>query len=219
VNVAGRGLGGLVLRSDAQAGDELVVRSGAEAVDLTEALYVRLITVALWGMQIVCAMSVVIAFVRTDDANFARTTTIAVLLALVSGLALRSRVRCYRAMRRWPVLSLSPPVVALAALVVDGVSHSPMSYPASVGIAITAFVSGRRWALAAATLVSAGAIMAATLNAGLGALNSVGQGASGYFVWALVCAGLAESFVLLIMRLPQVAAPQQTSSTQWPSEH
>jgi DNA-binding CsgD family transcriptional regulator len=203
VSIVRVGLGELVLRSDARPGGELVVRSGAEAADLTEALYVGLLAVALWGMQVVCAMSVVIAFVRTDHANFARTTMLAVVLSLLSALALRSRVRYYRAMRRWPLLSLSPPAVSLVALVIDGVSHSPMSYPASVGIAMTAFVHGRRWALVAATLVSVGAIAAAMLNAGLGALNSVGQGAAGYFVWALVCAGLAESFVLLILRLPQ----------------
>ncbi len=208
MSIAGHGLRELVRPAD--VGGELEIRSGAEVASLTEALYVGLLTVALWGMHVVCAMSVVIAFVRTDDANFVRTTTLAAILSLLSGLALRWRVRFYRAMRRWPLLALSPPLVPLVALVVDGVSHSPMSYPATVGIAMTAFVGGRRWALVAATLVALGAIAAQTLNTGLGALNSVGQGASGYFVWALVCAGLAESFVLLMLRLPPPAPPRQT---------
>jgi DNA-binding CsgD family transcriptional regulator len=172
-----------------------------------EVLYLRLVVIALGGLQFVCALAVIIAFVRTSDANFARTAALAALLALLAALALHARKHVYLAMRRRPLLSLGAPVLALAALVIDGVSHSPMSYVAAVSVALTAFVSGRRWALAAATLVSVGAVTAAMLRTGVGALNSVGQGTSGYFVWALVCSGLAESFALLTTRLPQTTSP------------
>ena len=199
------GLGELVLRSDAGPGGELVVRSGAEAAGLTEALYVGLLAVALWGMQVVCAMSVVIAFrahgpceLRAHDDARCRPVDAVRVGAQVPRPLLPGDAALAAA-----VAQPAGRGASLVALVIDGVSHSPMSYPASVGIAMTAFVHGRRWALVAATLVSVGAIAAAMLNAGLGALNSVGQGAAGYFVWALVCAGLAESFVLLILRLPQ----------------
>jgi len=73
-------------------------------------------------------------------------------------LAVRMRWRVYRAMRRRPVLTLGAPTLALATLVVDGVSHSPLSYPAAVSIAFPAFVCGRRWALAAAATISIGAV-------------------------------------------------------------
>ena len=185
----------------------LRVRTGAELADLTEVLYVRLVVIALHGLQFVCAGAVIIALVRTSGADFVRTATLAVLIAGLAGLALRVRVPIYRAMRRRPVLSLLPPLLALTALIVDGVSHSPMSYVAAVGVALTGFVNGRRWALVAAVLVSVGAVTAAVLRTGLGALDSVGQGTSGYFVWALVCSGLAESFALLTMRMPQALPP------------
>jgi DNA-binding CsgD family transcriptional regulator len=75
-------------------------------------------------------------------------------------------------------------------------------------IAFPAFVCGRRWALVAAALISVGAIGTAAMHAGWSALNSVGQGTVGYFVWALVLAGLAERFAQLTMRMPQgTAAP------------
>ena len=185
----------------------LAVRSGAEVVALTEVLYVRLVVIALLGLQWVSAGAVIIALVRTSEANLARTTALAVIISVLAGLALRARVSVYRAMRRRPVLSLAPPLIALAALVIDGVSHSPMSYIAAVGVAMTGFVSGRRWALTAAALVSVGAVTAAVLRSGAGALDLVGQGTSGYFVWALVCSGLAETFVRMTMRLPRASPP------------
>jgi DNA-binding CsgD family transcriptional regulator len=187
--------------------DALRVRSGAELADLTEVLYVRLVVIALHGLQFVCAGAVIFAVVRTSGADFARTAALAVVITGLAGLALRVRVRIYRAMRRRPVLSLVPPLLALTALVVDGVSHSPMSYVAAVAVALTGFINGRRWGLVAAVLVSVGAVTAAVLRTGLGALDSVGQGTSGYFVWALVCSGLAESFALLTIRMPQAPPP------------
>lgn len=208
-----RGRGDVMLTLSAPAG-ELTVRSGGEAVGLTEVLYVRLVVIVLHGLVMVSAGAVVIAFVRTSEANFARTTALAVLVALLAVVALRARVRVYRAMRRRPLLSLAPPLLALAALIVDGVSHSPISYIAAVCVAMTGFVSGRGWALAAATLVSVGAVTAAMLRIGPGALDSVGQGTSGYFVWALVSSGLAEAFVRMTMRLSRI--PPATNDDQGP---
>jgi DNA-binding CsgD family transcriptional regulator len=206
VTPATSGGGELVPRPSA-AVDALRVRSGAELADLTEVLYVRLVVIALHGLQFVCAGAVIFAVVRTSGADFARTVALAVLITGLAGLALRVRVRIYRAMRRRPLLSLVPPLLALTALVVDGVSHSPMSYVAAVAVALTGFINGRRWGLVAAVLVSVGAVTAAVLRTGLGALDSVGQGTSGYFVWALVCSGLAESFALLTIRMPQAPPP------------
>jgi DNA-binding CsgD family transcriptional regulator len=185
----------------------VLVRDGCEVVGLAEALYVRLFVITLAGMLIVCGFAVLAAMVRTQDANMVRTTLLAAGLALPAGLMLRSPRRGYRAMRRWPPLSLTAPVVALAALAADGVNHSPLSFAAAVSIGLPAFVCGRRWALAAATLISVGAVGAATARTGWGAVNSVGQGAIGYFVWALVLAGLAERFLQLTMRMPWSDTP------------
>ena len=182
----------------------LAVRSGAEAAALAEVLYLRLLVIALAGIQFVCGLAVVSAIVRTQHSDFIRTTVLSLFIALLAALALRARVVCYRAMRRWPQASLVAPCISVAALIVDGVSHSPLSYVCAVSIAFPAFVCGRRWALAAAALISVGAIAAAALRTGLEALNSTGQGTSGYFVWALVCSGLAESFVQITMRCPHV---------------
>ena len=129
-------------------------------------------------------------------------------MAGLAALALRAPVRAYRALRRRPLLSLGAPLLALTALTLDGVIYSPLSYPAAVSIAIPAFVCGRRWALAAAALISVGALIAATLRYGVGVLDAVGQGTAGYFVWALVLAGLAERFAHLAMQLPPVARPR-----------
>jgi len=90
------------------------------------------------------------------------------------------------------------------------VLYSPLSFPAAVSIAFPAFVCGRRWALAAAALIAVGALTTATWRAGPSALDSVGQGTAGYFVWALVLAGLAERFARLVMQMAPVATPATT---------
>jgi DNA-binding CsgD family transcriptional regulator len=176
-------------------------------VGVAEELYVRLVIIALGGLQFLCGLAVIAALVRTQNANFVRTTGLAVGIALLAALALRDPRRRYREMRRRPVLSLTAPIIGLTALVIDGVGHSPLSYVATVTIALPAFVCGRRWALASATLISLGALTAATLSTGSFALGDVGLGAVGYFVWALVLSGLAESFVQLTMRMPPIIAP------------
>ena len=186
----------------------LTAQNGREVAALAEALYVRLFVVALGGMQIVCAMAVVAALARTHNAGLLRTTLLAASLAAIATIVLTDHERWYRALRRRPALALTGPVLALAALVIDGVSHSPLSYPAAVSIAVPAFVCGRRWALAAAVLISIGALGGAWVQEGASALNSVGQGTAGYFVWAIVLAGLAEFFAPLAMRMPHPdAAP------------
>jgi DNA-binding CsgD family transcriptional regulator len=185
----------------------LTTRTGREVAGLAEALFLRMFVMALGGMVAVCGLIVLAAIVRTRYADFVRTTALAAGLALLAGLVLRAPRRVYLAMRRRPAISLTPPILALLALAIDGVGHSPLSFAAAVSIGFPAFAGGRRWALAAATLISVGAITAATLRTGWGALNSVGQGAVGYFVWALVLAGLAESFAKLVMRMPQIDTP------------
>lgn len=181
--------------------------SARELAGLAEALYLRLFVVALGGMQLVCVMAIVAALARTSNANFARTAALAIGLALVATLVLRSRERAYRAVRRHAALSLTGPVLALGALLLDGVGHSPLSYPAAVSIALPAFVCGRRWALTAALLISVGAVTGAWLYEGASALNATGQGTIGYFVWAIVLAGLAESFAPLAMGMAQMEEP------------
>ena len=178
------------------------IRSGREIVALAEELYLRLFVIALGGLQFVCGLAIVVSLVRTSDASFTRTTALALSLAAVAAIVLRAPLPCYRAIRLMPILSLTAPLLALCALGVDRVSHSPLSYAAAVSIAFPAFVCGRRWALAAATLISAGAVSVALVDSGTSALNSVGQGTAGYFVWALVLAGLAERFAQLTMRMP-----------------
>lgn len=183
-----------------------------ELAGLAEALYLRLFVVALGGMQIVCIMAIVAALARTSNADLARTAALAIGLGTIATLALRHRERCYRAIRRHAVLSLATPLLALGALLADGVGHSPLSYPAAVSIAVPAFVCGRRWALAAAVLISVGAVGGAWLYDGTSALNAVGQGTIGYFVWAIVLAGLADAFAPLAMRMPPIEAPPPTPS-------
>jgi DNA-binding CsgD family transcriptional regulator len=196
----------LALRSTSEP-DGALTRTGREVAGLAEALFLRMFVMALGGMVLMCGLVVLAATVRTTDADFPRTTALAVGLGLLAGLALRAPRRVYLAMRRRPALSLAPPILALLALAIDGVGHSPLSFAAAVSIGFPAFAGGRRWALAAATLISVGAIGTATLRTGWGALNSVGQGAVGYFVWALVLAGLAESFAKLVMRMPHIDTP------------
>ena len=188
--------------------DTALPPNGREVASLAEALYQRLFTLALGGLQLTCALTVVAAVVRTDNANFARTTALAIGLAVLAALALRDSERCYWAVRRRPALALTGPILALGALAMDGVSHSPLSFAAAASIALPAFVGGRRWALTAATVISIGAVAAASVRIGWGALNSVGQGAVAYFIWAIVLAGLAESFAQIAMRMPhRVASP------------
>lgn len=186
----------------------LDAQDGREVAGLAEALYMRLFTLALGGLQITCGLAIAAALVRTDHANFVRTAGLALGIALIAALALRASPHTYWAMRRRPLLSLTGPVLALAALSIDGVSHSPLSFAAAASIALPAFVCGRRWALAAATLIAIGAVGAAMLHLGVGALNSVGQGSVAYFVWALVLSGLAEAFARLSMRMPKSNGPQ-----------
>ena len=182
--------------------DTPLPRNGLEVAGLAEALYQRLFTLALGGQQLTCALTVVAAVVRTDNANFARTTALAIGLAVLAALALRDSERCYWAVRRRPALALTGPILALGALSIDGVSHSPLSFAAAASIALPAFVGGLRWALTAAAVISIGAVAAASLQIGWGALNSVGQGTVAYFIWAIVLAGLAESFARLAMAMP-----------------
>jgi hypothetical protein len=200
------------LSAPSEPDGELTVRSGREVAGLAEALFLRMFVMALGGMVIVCGLVVLAAIVRTRGADFVRTTALAVGLALLAGLALRAPRRVYLTLRRRPALSLTPPILALLALVIDGVSHSPLSFPAAVSIAFPAFSGGRRWALTAATLIAVGAVTAAALRTGPGALNSVGQGAVGYFVWALVLAGVSERFAQLVMRIPQSETPPSAPS-------
>ena len=188
----------------------LTFRSGREIVAVAEALYLRLFVIALGCLPFVCGLAIVVALVRTENANFVRTTALALAMALLAVLVLQVPVRVYRAMRRWPLLSLVAPGLALGALAIDGVLYSPLSFPAAVSIAFPAFVCGRRWALAAAALIAVGALTTATWRAGLSALDSVGQGTAGYFVWALVLAGLAERFARLVMQMAPVATPATT---------
>jgi DNA-binding CsgD family transcriptional regulator len=183
----------------------LAFRSGSELVAVGEALYLRLLVIALGVVPMVSALVVVAALARTHNASFTRTTALAAGLALLAGLALQAPARIYLALRRRPLFSLVAPLLAVGALVLDGVTYSPLSYTAAASIALPAFVCGWRWALAAATTISVAALVAGTLHNGGGALNSVGQGAVGYFVWALVLAGLAERFAHLAMQMPPVA--------------
>ena len=180
---------------------------GSEVAGLAESLYLRLFVLALGSLPLICGLAVVAALVRTHNADLLRTTALAAALAALAALALRAPVRAYRALRRRPLFSLGAPLVALTALTLDGVTYSPLSYPAAVSIAIPAFVCGRRWALAAATIISVGALTAATVRYGFGVIDAVGQGTAGYFVWALVLAGLAERFAHLAMQLAPVAPP------------
>ena len=177
-------------------------RTGLEVAALGDALYRRLFVLALGGLQLACALTVLAALVRTEHAQFVRTTALCVGLAALAALALRETERCHRALRRRPALALIPSVLALSALVLDGVSHSPLSFVAAVSIALPAFLCGWRWALAAATVIAVGALIAGALHIGADALNSIGQGAAGYFIWAIVLPGLAESFARLAMQMP-----------------
>ena len=199
--------GQLALTSFDEPDSALTIRSGREVAALAEALYLRMFVMALGGMMMMCGLVVVAALVRTQNADYVRTAALAIGFALLAGLALRVPRTVYFAMRRRPVLSLAAPMLALLGLIIDGVGYSPLSYTAAVSTAYPAFACGRRWALAAATLISVGALTAATLSSGWEALNWVGQGTVGYFVWALVIAGLAESFARLVMRLPQAQTP------------
>lgn len=199
--------GQLALTSFDEPDSALTIRSGREVAALAEALYLRMFVMALGGMMMMCGLVVVAALVRTQNADYVRTAALAIGFALLAGLALRVPRTVYFAMRRRPVLSLAAPMLALLGLIIDGVGYSPLSYTAAVSTAYPAFACGRRWALAAATLISVGALTAATLSSGWEALNWVGQGTVGYFVWALVLAGLAESFARLVMRLPQAQTP------------
>lgn len=200
------------LAQTTESAGALTFGSGSETAAVAEALYVRLFVVALGCLAFVCGLAIVVALARTHNANFMRTTALALAMALLAWLALQAPARSYRAIRRRPVLSLIAPLVALVALVIDGVLYSPLSYPAAVSIAFPAVVCGQRWALAAATLISVGAIATATLHTGLSALNSVGQGAAGYFAWAVVLAGLAECFARLAMQMPPTATPPTTAA-------
>ncbi len=196
-----------IARSTTTSG-ELEFRSGSEAAGVAEALYLRLFVVALGCLLFVCALAIVVALARTHNANFARTAALALGMALLASVALRAPARWYRIIRRRPVLSLTPALLALLALAADGILYSPLSYPAAVCMAFPAFVCGRGWALAAATLISVGAITTAMLLSGASALGSVGPGAAGYVAWALVLAGLAERFARLTMQMaPAVTCP------------
>jgi DNA-binding CsgD family transcriptional regulator len=195
---------GVELQARSDVAPAAPVRSGRELVELVETLYLRLFVISLAGLQFVCGLAVVAALVRTEHANYWRTAVLSGGLALLAACALRMRVLAYHAIRRRPVLSLAGPLLVFTALAIDGVSHSPLSYPAAVSIAVPAFVCGRRWALGAALLISAGAITVAVLRSGWDALNSTGQGTAGYVVWALVLAGLAERFAQLTIRMPHL---------------
>jgi DNA-binding CsgD family transcriptional regulator len=179
-------------------------QSGRELAGLVEALYLRLFVIALAGMQIVCAMVIVAALPRTSHADLPRTAALAIALAVLATLVLARRGPCYHALRRRPLLSLTGPVLAMSALVIDGVSHSPLSYAATVSLAVPGFVCGRRWSLTGAALITIGALGGAWVTVGVSALNSVGQGAAGYFGWALVQAGLADCFARLLLQLPTI---------------
>jgi len=189
-----------------QAAGALTFRSGSEVVAVAEALYLRLFVIALGCLVIVCGLATVVALARAHNANLARTAALALGMALLASLALRAPARAYRVIRRRPWLSLTPSLLALGALAADGVLYSPLSYAATACIALSAVVCGRRWALAAAALVSVGAVTTATLRNGPGVLGSVAPGAAGYIVWALVLAGLVELFARLAMQLPGAAA-------------
>lgn len=186
----------------------LVASTGRDVADLAEALYVRLFTIALVGMELMCCMLVIAALVRTDGANLVRTTLVTAVLAVLVAAALRDPARWYLAIRRRPALSLLTPALGLVALVIDKIGHSPLSFAAAVSIAVPAFAAGRRWALAGATMISIGAVATATLWTGPSALDSVGQGTIAYFVWALVLSGLAERFARLAMTLPGIENAQ-----------
>jgi hypothetical protein len=114
--------------------DTRPIRSGREVVCLAETLYLRLFIIALGGLQFVCGLAVLAAIVRTSNAHFVRTAALAGGLALAAVLTLRSPGVGYRLMRRRPIFSLAIPVLALVALALDGVSHSPLSYPAAVSV-------------------------------------------------------------------------------------
>ncbi len=190
-----------IARSTATSG-EVEFRSGSEVAGVVDALYLRLFVVALGCLLFVCALAIVVALARTHNANFVRTAALALSMALLASVALRAPARCYRIIRRRPVLSLTPALLALGALAADGILYSPLSYPAAVCIAFPAFVCGRGWALAAATLISVGAITTAILLSEASALGSVAPGAAGYIGWALVLSGLAERFARLTMQMP-----------------
>ena len=127
---AGRANEELATRAPAGPASVVVPRSGRELAGLAETLYLRLLVIALGGLQFVCALAILAALVRTSNASFWRTAGLALGLALLAALALRARVAVYQALRRRPILSLGAPLLAYLALAADGVSHSPLSYPA-----------------------------------------------------------------------------------------
>lgn len=189
------------------------LRPGALAT-VGELVYLRVFTIAVWGIALASALAMIAAVARTREADFARTAVLAIALILLAWALGRDPDRSYRAMRRRPLLALAPTAFALVCLCLDGVNHSPLSFPSAVTVGVAAYACGIRWGAAAAALLAAGVLLAAAASGGppwqlegAGDLASVAPGAAGYFLYAILIGTLGDRFVQLILRMRRMTAP------------
>lgn len=158
---------------------------------LDGALRQRLFVLVLGGLQVTCALATAAALLESGARDVTRTAALAAGLALLAALARRHGV-AYEMLRRWPALTLTAPIVAAAAWVLDGVINSPLGFVVAVSITLPA-VRGRCWAMTGATMVATMVVGAQILHPGASLLNVSGPGAAGYVIWAVVLCGLAVS--------------------------
>lgn len=187
-----------------------------ELVAVGELLYQRVFSLAVWGIGLAASMAAIAAIARTREADLLRTAVLATLLIAMSYVLGRTSARVYRAMRRQPALCLAPTAVALLCVCLDGINHSPLSFPAGVTVAVAAYACGTRWGLAAAALLAVGVITATAMSGGpplrfQGAsdIPSVTPGAAGYFLYALLVGILGDRFAKLALHLNTATGPSR----------
>ncbi len=195
-----------------------------ELVAVGELLYQRVFALAVWGIGLAASMAVIAAIPRTREADLLRTAALAALLIAMSYTLGRASAHVYRAMRRHPALCLAPAGIALLCVCLDGINHSPLSFPAGVTVAVAAYACGTRWGLAAAALLAGGVITATAMSGGppwefqgAGDVPSVTPGAAGYFLYALLVGILGDRFAKLALHLNTAGRPSRKAPMPVPN--
>ncbi|CAA9489283.1 MAG: hypothetical protein AVDCRST_MAG45-641 [uncultured Solirubrobacterales bacterium] len=189
----------------------LMVHGSGGIVEATERLYRALFTAALvYGLGTALWGLVIAPFNAFHD-HAARSVGIGVALAVLGGVALRSRAGLYARLRAQPEWLVLLAILGVAALWVDGGWRSSYYLASYTGVIVAAVVAGPRWALSCAAIAAGGYVLGLAIHdygwtrlERLRDADSVVANTGGYFIAALGFAVPVQWLGGYVARITQV---------------
>lgn len=183
-----------------------LIRSGADLVELTERLYLRLFRLTLGLVVGAAVLCVALAAIQHRDWHGGLTAALAIVVALTAGSIRRfGAPAVYFALRRTPWRRTIPGALAAVLLVADG-PYGPLWFIAMACILVMAVLASRRATITAGVVAALAYVAGTALH---GAAFSAGDAthlgaATGIAIDGALGAAAVNWLARFVMRLHQI---------------